>query len=122
MVEAVENDLNIILMSTYKVVRIIKQRMLLLFLCGVRFLALSTVLCASFMGYSRDIVYADLCLLQCYSFSFSSTSYVFCASQSLNSKDGGYCPLPCMLNTASCQSLSSQISAIFRYPRTYTAG
>lgn len=95
--------------------------MLLLFLYGVCILALSIVLCAGLIGFSGDIVDADLCLLQCYSFSFLSILYVLCAGQFLNSKDGGYCPLTCKLNTASCQSLTSHTSAIFRYPRTYTA-
>ncbi len=80
MVEAVEIDLKIIVMSAYKVVRAVKRRMLMLFLYGVHFLALSIVFYAVLIESSKDIVYTDLCLLQCYSFSFLFTLNVLCAS------------------------------------------
>ena len=67
--EALENELHVMVMSTYKVARTGRQRMLLLLLYGVCFLALSIVLCVGLAVISRDNVSADLCLLQCYSFS-----------------------------------------------------
>ena len=92
--EALEIELHIMVMSTYKVGRSGRQRMLLLLLYGVCFLALSIVLCVGLAVISRDIVSADLCLLQCYSFSSLSILYVLCPSQFLTSKDGCYCRLP----------------------------
>ena len=104
-VEAVENDLDIIAMSTYKVVSAVRQRMLMFFLCGVRFLALFIVLCVGLIGFSKDSVCADLCPLQCYSFSLLCILYVLCVSQFLTFKDDCYCPLSRKLSTASCHHL-----------------
>ena len=55
MAEALENELNTIAMSTYKVVRTFTQRMLLLFLYDICFLALSIVLCAGLKGSQETL-------------------------------------------------------------------
>ena len=121
-VEAVKNDLDIMAMSTYKVIRTGGQRMLLSFRSGICFW-----LCLwFFVQVSKD--YREplsVLIFVCYNVILprlypSHMSFVLISSRLRRTVAiVGYL---CKLNTASCQSLTAQTSAIFPYPWTYITG